>query len=93
MLKKAEVFYAVISVLCTVVLGYIVLAVNQEYRLQDIALMKLFYMSLLNVGFAGFAITFRGMKYDALDYISQSRIATALLFAGYVIALALVIGK
>jgi hypothetical protein len=93
MLKKTEVVYALISVVITAVLAYFVLTVNQDFRLEDIGLLKMFYVSLMNVAFCGFALTFRGLKYDAFEYVSQSRIATAILFGCYVIALALVIGK
>jgi hypothetical protein len=95
MFKKAEVILCVACIAITIVLGLIVFITNKEFRLQDIALLKMFYIALLNVAITSFIAVLRARTpdRDVLTGLWFNPVARAIFLGAYVIACALVIGK
>lgn len=92
-MKKTELIYVLVSVAIFAILARIVLNNNPEINIKELALLKVFYMSLMNVSFAFFSVTFRGLRFDPLEKISRTALSLSVFFGAYVCALALVIGK
>lgn len=91
--KRAELLLCVLCIILTAVLGAIVITNNPDLRLEDIALLKLFYLSMLNVAIFSFLAALRGVKEDALDIVWANPVARAIVICGYILAAGTVIGR
>lgn len=92
-MKKSELAFCLISIMSASALGCAVLTTNPEFKLQDIALLKTFYVALLHVCIFGFILCLRGVKEDMLAGIWVNPIAKAIVLMGYMVSVGLVIGK
>lgn len=92
MLKPAEIIFFVLCLSIAAIVALLVLP-GSELRLQEIAVIKLFYLAILNLFAAGFIIVFGGIRERILNGICASPQASAIFLGLYLVANALVIAK
>jgi len=81
------------SAVIAILLGLWVLPKNPDFRLEEIGLLKIFYVALFNLLTGLFILCLGGFRENALKGIPSDPVAKSLFLVGYMLSIAVVIGK